>query len=70
MNNELQDFIKETVDKLVRETTIYYTTGTCMWCGGHNKKVQYHSFERDGCFYVSLICDKCLKEVSENDRFL
>ena len=70
MDNELYDFVKETVDKLVRETAIYYATGTCMWCGGHNREVQYYSFERDGCFYVSLICKKCLEEVAENDGLL
>lgn len=70
MNNELYDFVEETVDKIARETAICHATGTCMWCGGHNRKVQYYSFERDGCFYVSLICKKCLEELIENDKLL
>lgn len=39
MDNELYNFVEETVDRLARETAIYYATGTCMWCGGHNKEV-------------------------------
>ena len=70
MDNEICKIVEETVDKIARETAGYYATGTCMWCGGHNRKVQYYPFERDGCFYVSLICKKCLKEVTENDRLL
>lgn len=70
MDNEIYDMIEETVYKIARETAGYYATGTCMWCGGHNRKVQYYPFERDGSFYVSLICKKCLEEVAEDDKLL
>ncbi len=70
MEKDYYSIIEDTVNKIARETAGYYATGTCMWCGGHNRNVQYYPFERDGSFYVSLICKKCLEEVTENDRLL
>lgn len=70
MDKDYYSIIEDTVNKIARETAVYYATGTCMQCGGHNRNVQYYPFERDGGFYVSLICKKCLEEVTENDRLL